>query len=312
MNLQEAHSILELSPNTSTDDAKKKYRELTKKYHPDVNKDPGAEDKFKKINEAYKIISTGESSEREDFSPFSSGFNPFSGFGNQQTMQRPIIPIELHISLSFKESVFGCSKELKFSRNGKCTLCSGQGVAVLNNGCDVCGGKGQISGQQGNVYFSQTCHKCHGRTKTAKCNTCNGSGTISTDVSVQITVPGGVASGNILRLGGMGNYVNSIFNMDQFADADVNIEVIPDKELFLSGKDVFFNLEISLLEAIQGCQKNIPTVIGNKEITINPLSKNKDEIIIPNVGVNQVGNQKVILNVKYPADTNKLISALIN
>jgi len=312
MNLKEAHTILEIPQDASQEDAKKKYRELTKKYHPDVNKEPGAEDKFKKINEAYKVVSTGQSTDREDIQQQTWGRSPFGPFAQQQQQTRVVSHIELHTTISFKESVLGCRKDLKFVRDGKCAGCSGQGVVVLNNGCDKCGGRGEIVNQRGNMIFTRTCDKCHGRTKSEMCSPCQGQGTIKTDVSIQVNVPGGVVNGNILRLGGMGNYAGSMFTMDQFTDAHLHINVTPEAGLSLEGQDVVSTLEVSLLEALRGCKKIIKTVIGDKEVVVKAKSRNKEEVIVPNLGVNRVGNQRIILDVKYPSNTDKLIGVLVD
>lgn len=309
MNLKEAYTILEVPQDASPEDAKKKYRELTKKYHPDVNKEPGNEDRFKKINEAYKVVSTGESTDREAPQQWTgSPFHPFV----QQQQQRIVTTIELHTTISFKDSILGCKKDLKFVRNGKCNSCSGQGVIVLNNGCDKCGGRGEIVNQRGNMIFTRTCEKCQGRTKSEACSPCQGTGTTKMDVSIQVNVPGGVSNGNVLRLGGMGNYAGSMFTMDQFTDAHLHINVTPEEGLSLEGQDVVCSLEISLLEALRGCKKSIKTVIGDKEVVVKAKSRNKEEVIMPHLGVSRVGNQRVILDVKYPSNTDKLIGVLVD
>src|ERR1035437_2497404 len=201
MQIKEAYSILEIPQTSTPEEAKKKYRELSKKFHPDVNKDPGAESKFKKINEAYTYISSGKGDEEsyQSFNPFGQQ-NPF---GRRHQVQ--VESINLYTTISFKESVFGSKKDLKFKRKGKCENCNGQGQYQLNNGCDKCNGRGQTVTVQGNMMFQQTCDKCRGRVKTETCTSCS-NGSIDTDVSINVTIPGGVESGNILRLNGMGNY----------------------------------------------------------------------------------------------------------
>lgn len=310
MKLNEAYNILGLDPNSSHDEAKKQYRKLTKEFHPDVNADAGAEEKFKKINEAYKVVSSGQSTDREDIQWTQHQSSPFGPFARQTHITAN--PINLHISLSFKDSVLGCRQEIKFIRNGKCEPCSGQGATLLNNGCDKCGGRGEVSGRQGNMIFSRTCDKCHGKTKTEKCNTCHGSGTVKNDVSIQVQIPGGIVNGNILRLGGMGNYAGSFMTMDQFTDAHLHINIIAEEGLSLEGPNVISMMEISLLEALRGCNKFVKTILGEREVSIKPQSRNKEEIIIPHLGVNGTGNQKIILDVKYPKNIDKLIGVLVD
>jgi molecular chaperone DnaJ len=305
MNLKEAYSILEVSEGASEDELKKSFRKLGAKYHPDVNKEPGAEEKFKKINEAYQVATAGEPElEEMRWAPRS----PFNPFGRQTQVQAT--HIELHTTISFTESVLGCKKDIKFVRRGKCSSCDGKGTLILNNGCDKCKGQGEIVTRQGNTIFSRTCDKCFGRMKSQQCKACAGAGGLENDVSVSVNVPGGVVNGNILRLSGMGNYAGSFVNIDQYTDAHLHIQVTPEEGLSLENGTVISTLEVSLLDAIQGCNRSVNTVLGNKEITIKPNSRNKDEVIIPHVGVNKVGNQKVILDVKYPDNLDKLLKAL--
>ena len=315
MNLKEAYSILELDSKASPEEAKKKYRELTKKYHPDVNKEADAEGKFKKINEAYQVVSTGKGTDREEIRYHNrqpqNPFNPFDPFGRQGRQPNIVaFHIELHTTISFKESVLGCRKDLKFIRQGKCPVCDGQGSSVLDNGCTKCKGKGTVTMQRGNMIFTSTCDQCHGRVKMEECKSCSAGGVVDTEVSVSVNIPGGVIDGNVLRLGGMGNFAGSMMGMDQYTDAHLHINVTPETGLSLDGADVVSSVEISLLEALRGCSKSVKTVLGNKDIDIKPMSRNKEEVIISRMGVNRIGNQRVILDVKYPKDISKLIGVL--
>lgn len=317
MNLNEAYSILGLSSDASPEDTKKKYRELTRKYHPDINKDEGADDRFKKINEAYQCAITGKGTDPEP--PARVPFNPFQGFvgipgmhnpfGGTQNIQ-PVENIVLNINISFKESVLGCQKEISFTRHGKCTACEGQGFIKLHNNCDKCGGKGQIVGRQGNMIFSRTCDKCMGQNIQSPCNSCGSAGNVNTQVSGNVQVPGGVISGNILRLNGFGHYAGSLMGEDQYSEAHLHIRVDPIEGLRLEGQDVISEINISLLEALCGCSKPIKTIMGEQYVFFPGLTKNKDEIKIPKLGVNGVGVQRVITNVSYPDQIDNLINAL--
>lgn len=309
MNLKEAYNILELPQGTSIEEAKKKFKKLAVKYHPDVNKDPSATDKFKQINEAISTIEKGEDEPSFGF-PFSG--NPFSGnpFNRQEQHVINAENINLYTTITFEESILGKKQDLKFSRDGKCSDCNGQGHIRNDNGCEKCGGKGQTVTRQGNFVFSQTCNKCHGKTNVSDCKSCDSTGSVNTDVNVTVTIPGGISDGNVLRLAGMGNYVGNFMGHEQFTNAFLHVSVTAMSGLSLSGSNVISSLDLTMLEAIEGCNKTVKTVLGDKEIEIKPLSKNKDEVIIPNVGVNRIGNQHVILNVSYPSDVSKLIEVL--
>lgn len=304
MNLKEAYSILELPNGTPVEEAKKKFKKLAVKYHPDVNKDPSATDKFKKINEAISTIEKGEDEPSFGF-PFGK-----TAFNRQEQHIINAENINLYTTITFEESILGKKQDLKFSRDGKCADCNGQGHVKNDNGCDKCGGKGQTVNKQGNFIFTQTCSKCLGRSSVSDCKTCDSTGLVNTDVNITVTIPGGISDGNVLRLAGMGNYVGNFMGHEQFTNAFLHVSVTAMSGLSLSGNNVISNLDLTMLEAIEGCNKTVKTVLGDKEIEIKPLSKNKDEVIIPNVGVNKVGNQSVILNVSYPGDVSKLIEVL--
>lgn len=306
MNLKEAYSILELPQTATPEEAKKRYRELTKKYHPDVNKESGAEDKFKKINEAYQVVSSGKSTDQDNLYWQARNQNPFGG--------AVVVAenIDLHTTLSFKESVLGCKKEIKYTRKTKCRDCSGQGEIPQNNGCDKCGGIGQIRGQRGNMIFSQTCPKCYGKVPVSSCSTCNATGVVTGEASISVSVPGGVQTGNVLRIGGMGNFAGSFGPFEQHTDIHLHLTVTPEKGLRIDGNCVISELQISLLEALRGCNKTVKTIMGEKEVTIKPKTRNKDEIIIPSLGVNGTGDHKVVLDVYYPESVDRLIDALSN
>lgn len=314
MKLNEAYDILGLAQNATPEEAKKQYRKLTKEYHPDINKDPGAEDKFKKINEAYQCVSTGKGTDREPPQwqhQTNNNFDPFNPFNSKQhvyTMEH----IESKITISFKESVIGCKKVIKYQRKTKCTACNGQGHIAINNGCAKCGGRGQIMQQRGGMIFIQTCDVCGGRHQVNPCITCNQAGVLDAEASITVTIPGGVQTSNILRLSGMGHYVGNFGPMEQHTDVHLHIAVTPEPGLMLDGAHVISNLSISLLEALSGCKKKVNTIMGLKEIEIKPKSRNKDEVILPKFGVNRAGDQKVILDVQYPEDISSLISNLTN
>ena len=313
MNLKEAYSTLEIPQTSTPEEAKKKFRELSKKWHPDVNKDADAEAKFKKINEAYQVVSSGKSTDREDvqWQGAQQPFNPFGGhpFG-QQRRTFNAQPINIKTTISFKESILGCEKDLKFNRNAKCASCDGAGEMAINNGCVVCGGKGQVVKRQGSMIFIQTCSKCNGQTQKKDCDTCKAKGVLETETSVRVSIPGGIVDGNILNLRGMGHFVGSFGPMEQNSDTHLHVKVASEPGLSLEGTNVITTLELSLQEALQGCKKIVNTINGYQDIEVSPKTRNKDEVIIPHLGVNKTGNQRVILDVKYPENIPALIEFL--
>lgn len=301
MDLKKAYSILGVDSKTPKDEVKKKYRELTKKFHPDVNKSPDAEDKFKQINAAYdKVINHKPSKKNIGYT------NPFVEIHEQVELS----PIEIDISISFKESVLGCKKDVSYDRQIKCASCNGRGAVVRNNGCDKCGGKGVIISQQGYSIMHMTCDKCHGIVNYEACVICNEEGATNTTTKLTVTIPAGVPNGGILRIPSKGNFSVQFMMMENYTDLFIKINVEQEEGLSLIDKDVVSHVNISLLEALTGCSKTIKTINGNKDIKINAKSLNKDEVIIPKLGVAGIGNHRVVINISYPDNVDKLIELL--
>lgn len=312
MNLKEAYATLEIAEGTSPAEAKKQYRKLTKAWHPDVSKEAGAEAKFKKINEAYECVKNGKGNDPVPVPQETQSWNPFGNpFGHQAARVIQLEHVELQLTINFKESILGCKKEVKYSRSLKCRPCDGSGDIKLNNGCKKCGGKGQTVIKRGPSVMIMTCTDCYGKTTIETCKSCNGSGLAHADVSVSVSVPAGVIDGNTLKLKGMGNYAGSFLGIqEQFTDAMCHIVVIAEPGLSLQDTNVISHLTIPLLDALRGCSRMVKTIHGDKEITIKPQARNRDEVIIPHCGVSGSGDQKVILDVKYPENIDKLVGVL--
>jgi molecular chaperone DnaJ len=321
MKLEEAYKILNLSRNSTPEEAKKRYKELCKTEHPDLKGNSSeATEKFKQINEAFECVKSGKGTDPEDRQQmWQSGGSPFDIFssffgnerGNPHHQSRMVESINLYTTITFAESILGCKKQMSFSRESKCEECNGQGKLRTDNGCAKCKGRGVVTSQQGGMIFQRTCDKCRGQVNTVTCNSCGGIGSRNSQVSVDVNIPGGIENGNILRLGGMGNYAGNTMFGEQSSDAFLNITVIQEPGLKLDGQNVISKLELSLLEALKGCEKTVKTISGNKDIEVKPLSRNADTIILPNLGVNGKGSQVVTLDVRYPEDVGKLIDLLI-
>jgi molecular chaperone DnaJ len=318
MNIQEAYNVLEVQDSISDTDLKSTYKKLAKQFHPDVYKTDT--DKFKKINEAYQLIidyrKNPEKYNPQSRSPFSGGgFNInlndiFNGFGRSQQTNINASPINLNTKISFKESVLGVEKEISYKKNIKCSDCDGNGKEPQSNGCKSCNGFGRVIQQQGNMHYSTGCSKCHGRNvKFKDCIKCNAKGITEVEVNAKINIPSG--NSTTLRIQGAGNYGGSAGIMgDVYSDVFLKVEVEPDPDLTLVGTDVIFKLNLPLIDALIGCEKEVKTIYDTRTIIIPAKSKNKEEIIIEGCGVKQAkGNERVILDIDY-GDTDKLIEFL--
>lgn len=326
MNSKEAFQILGLSEDASAEEIKKKYRELTKKYHPDVCKEPDADKNFAKINDANKIaqsVRDGTYQDPDQFigNPFSgSGFgfnindllNNLHGFKNNSHFKRSKIHDEPHvnINISFEESVKGCQKDISFMRQTKCNSCEGQGFIRKKNDCTKCDGFGRIVSKNKNMISSSTCTSCYGKNiSKSNCSACHGEGAIDAESSFQIKIPPGILNEQTLRLGGAGHFFNSSFG-EMSGDAFLHVFVEPHPKMKIDGIDVLSEIEISLLDALNGTSKKEETVFGEVDVKIPPKTKNADIVTFNKKGVGKRGDHKFKILVKYPEDISSLIEFL--
>jgi len=319
MKRDEAFKILELVPDASEDEIKKKFKQLARTYHPDINKNTDAEEKFKKINEAYSAIKNGEYDTTSSSDPFSwasnGDFNPldmnFMIFQSSKKINADDIHNEINII--FVESVLGCEKNLSYKRTMKCDACNGNGNIQENNGCKSCNSLGRTVRRQGNMFITTICASCQGKVKTKPCQSCNTNGFINSELSISINIPPGIKNKNVLKLNNMGNYCGSgFFGSNEYTSCYVTCNVQDDDELSLVNNDVVSSKDISLLEALSGCTRKVKTINGEQEINIPAMCKNKDEIILPKLGIAKIGSHRVIINIKYPDQdaTKKIIKIL--
>ena len=315
MKLKEAYTILELSNTATPEEAKKQYKKLAKQFHPDINKSPDAEAKFKKINEAYQIIESGAETEPVDHSAYTHHpvYDPFSAiFGHSHNKkQYHTTDVNLNVTISFRESVLGCEKELTYSRQVKCPHCQGSGNKPINNGCKSCGGRGQVTTRSGGSVFIRSCPECHGRTRTVSCTECNSQGVLDTQTSVRAPVPPAITESNVLRVQGMGNFAGTLMGLqNQYTNVVLHFKIVPDGDLRLEGKDVVSDLHLSLLDALRGCMRLVHTIDGDKPVEIPGGIRNKEEILLSVEGHTNI-KHRLIVHVGYPANVEKLIDVLL-
>ncbi len=327
MDIKEAYATLEVSSDISDDELKKKYKELARTYHPDLYK--GDDNKFKQINAAYQLI-IDYKNHPEKYNPKMQGggfwnnvvdlgeifFNGGDFFRNvADDADRIPTPkhVEVVMNISFHECILGCTKEIVYDRNLKCSLCQGVGVKKTGNGCDKCDGFGRKTISNKGMIFQTSCDKCFGKnTKKDKCAACSGKKVLNEKRTGKINIPPGSDNNEILRLAGEGNFAGRHMLGDSYTDVMIHIKVEPYKNMLLKDKkNVYSELNISLLEALEGSTKEIETIYGNKEIILKPKSRHSDQIYIPDCGVKDTkGTHIVQLNVEYPNDISELINAL--
>ena len=272
------YEILGVSPNASEKDIKSAYRKLAKQYHPDVNKDPGAEAKFKEISQAYEDITNPKPQQQgipnSGFDPF-GGFNPFGGFGdifNQQSHKPPLmIKVDITPEEAFKKS----KRTISLSRNQPCDECSGNGGKGNANACTTCMGSGRnIQGHnQGMFFFQQDlgpCGRCFGKGKIFEqsCNKCSGAGESLKQESLNIEIRPGILNRSmmlhdknlIVEFILKSDKIQADQNFNMFTDIEIDpVEAILGKTLIFehpNGTKLKFNTKKNLEHASQITVKN--------------------------------------------------------
>ncbi len=289
------YEILNIPKNASEKEIKKAYRTLTKKYHPDISKEKGAEEKFKDINEAYSVLSDSQKRAQydqmghnvftnaskgsyqggggsgggfsADFSGFGDIFDTFFGGGGGRRGPRGPQPgndLLMRIQITLKDAVLGASRDIDVMHTEPCPACDGTGSATKRTKvCPRCGGSGQER-RTNNTPFGQfvsmtTCSQCKGTGKIPekRCRSCGGTGHTTVKRTISISIPAGIDTGMRLRMDGYGETGEpGAPNGDLF----IEIQVIPDKRFRRSGDNLEIEMTISPAEAVIGSRKEIKTI----------------------------------------------------
>ena len=311
---KEALEILGFSSgeNPTKEEINKKFKKQAVKLHPDVNKADNAEEQFKKLNAAKEYLENPPQQGPPRGHHWTNSHNvgnPFHGFRTSVMFTSPS-PIKVRLPLTFKESVLGTQKTMKFPRLTPCQTCSGQGVKKTEEECEVCDGQGIRVEHRGHITVQIGCNVCHTTgMKLEKCTSCNGEGSETEEAKIDFRVPGGLVNGSVVTLRNSGNI--EIQN-GRILVGDVHLIAKVEKEAGLSiqGKNVISTIDISLKDALQGADKEVKTILGNKTIKIKPKTKHKDTITIPKMGVELTGDQIVTINVHYPSKVDDLVEFL--
>ncbi len=320
------YQILGVSQDVDKDELKRAYRRLARQYHPDVNKEPGAEEKFKEISRAYEVLSEPETRARYDrfgeagvggaagasgydygdmggfadifetiFSGFGGGVGTSPGQSRRRNGPARGDDLRLDLKLDFREAVFGGEKQIKIPHLESCNTCNGTG-AKPGTGvktCGTCGGSGQVRRATRTPFgsFAQVaaCTTCNGTGQVIeeKCNTCHGAGRQQESKKLKITIPPGVDHGTRLRVSGEGD---AGVRSGTPGDLYVYLFVESDKEFIREGINIRSELTVSYLQAILGCSLNINTVDGKEELIIPAGTQPNTVLTLENKGVPKLGN----------------------
>lgn len=334
------YEILGVSKDASKDEIKSAFRKKARLLHPDVNKAPDAEEKFKELGKAYETLSDDNKRATYDRygedglknagfdtnGPFAGGFGDindifesffggFGGFGFGGGID-PNAPqrgddLRYDVKIRFEDAAFGINKEIRFDHQETCSDCHGSGAEAgsQKKTCPQCGGTGQVKTVArtplGNFTQVTTCPHCKGSGQVIDkpCKTCHGQGQITKEKKIEIKIPAGVDNMSKIRVSGEGDCgINGGPNGDLF----VVVHVEPSNYFKRDGINVFTELDITPAQAVMGDIVTIKTLDGDKEVQIPAGTQYGDYVKIKGAGIpiitrpSQRGDHVVVLKIKVP------------
>lgn len=324
------YEVLGVSRDADDATLKKAYRQVAKKYHPDMNPgDAEAEKKFKEASDAYAVLSDPEKRRQYDqfgHAAFEGGAGGAGGFGGfdfggadfsdifgdifgdlfgggsrrGRAGQGPMkgMNIRKSVRITFEEAVFGCEKEIEVILKDPCPKCSGTGAkpGTSPETCPKCGGKGQVVYTQqsffGTVQNVQTCPDCHGTGKIIreKCPDCSGTGYVSNKKKIAVTIPPGIDNGQSVRIREKGEP-----GVNGGPRGDLLVEVNVSRHPIFQRQDmhIFSTVPISFAQAAIGADIRIKTVDGEVLYNVKPGTKTDTKVRLKGKGVPSLRNSQV-------------------
>lgn len=307
---QDYYDILGVSRDARPEEIKRAFRRLAMQYHPDRNREDGAEERFKAINEAYEVLSDPDRRAAYDRfghagaeSPFARGFEGFGfgGFGDifdaffggtgtrRRTPQRGG-DVRKNLKLTFEEAAFGCEKEIEVAREEVCSVCNGLRAepGTEPEKCSNCDGTGEVRRVQQSIFGRfinvATCDRCHGegRVVAHPCRKCGGSGREERVRNIEVKIPAGIEGGSQIRLSGEGDV--GLYGGPR-GNLYVGISVRPHKLFRRQEDDIVLDLDLNFAQAALGDELEIPTLDGPLSVKIPPGTQSGEVFVMRGKGI---------------------------
>lgn len=319
------YEVLGVSRDASASDIKTAYRQLARKYHPDVNGGSAdATERFKKISEAYAVLSDPQKRRRYDagglgdfafdggFSSFFDIFNQAFGFNMNGARSSPGRDREAHITIELEEVLIGSERTIDYERISLCETCDGSGAAPGSQPipCSFCAGHGQVRQRRetllGTMTTVITCPECKGTGRVVKdpCEDCAGRGVKSIAEQLEVHIPAGIRDGQHLELRGMGDV-----SLDGGPPGNLYVRIsVTDHPTFTRhGDHLYMPLDVTISQAALGDMVTVKAIEGEHELTIPPGIQSGTELRIkgkglPSLGSTRRGDQVVSVRVKTPTE----------
>ena len=323
MNKKDYYEVLGVSKTATDEEIKRAFRKLAKQYHPDINKEPGAEEKFKEIGEAYAVLSdTNKRRQYDQFGHaafqngsasgggtgfqgfnmgdidledilgdlFGGGFRGFSGFGgSSRTSSRPSKgeDIRVVLNLKFEEAAFGCEKDVKLNLTSECSRCKGKG-GFNEKTCRTCGGAGKVLEQAQTIFgymqTQKTCPDCKGRGKTYETICDECHGKGVVEKVKTLTVTIPEGVDEGYQLRLSGKG-NAGLNGGPNGDVFIEFKIKEHPLFERDGADIYLEVPVTITDATLGCKKEIPTLYGNIILEIKAGTQNYTKLKIKGKGI---------------------------
>lgn len=337
MDKRDYYEVLGVSKSASKDEIKKAYRKLSKKYHPDINKEEGADEKFKEITEAYDVLSDeqkraqydqfGHTDPNQGFGGFGGGgdfggfggfediFSTFFGGGGGSRRRDPNAPrqgadLQYTMSLNFEDAVFGKETEIEIPREENCDTCNGTGAkeGTKAETCSHCHGSGQLNIEQntpfGKIVNRRVCNYCDGTGQEIKhkCSTCGGTGRVKKRRKIALKIPAGIDDGQQLRVAGQGE---PGVNGGPAGDLYVVFHIRSHEYFERDGDDVYCEMPLTFVQAALGDEIEVPTLHGKVKLKIPAGTQTGTKFRlrgkgVPNVRGRGIGDQHIIVKLITP------------
>jgi molecular chaperone DnaJ len=292
------YGVLGVRRDATSEEIKRAYRKLARELHPDVNPDPGAQERFKEATTAYEVLSDPQKREIVDLggdplsqngaatgNPFAGGFGGLGdimdAFFGASTQRGPRSRVRqgadalIRLDLELAETAFGVTRDLTVDTAVVCATCAGAGTAPGTHPatCDTCGGRGEIQSVQrsflGQVMTSRPCPTCSGTgiVIPSPCGTCGGDGRVRARRTVPVKVPAGVEDGMRIRLSGQGEVGPG---GGPAGDLYVEIHELPHDIFTREGDDLHCRVQLPMTAAALGTTLTLTTLDGDEDVDVRP------------------------------------------
>lgn len=311
---QDFYELLGVERDADASAIKRAYRRKARELHPDVSDEPDAEERFRRVTEAYEVLSDDERRATYDrfgeaglkrggwepqFANFGSiadifsaffGEDLFGGRGGAAGAGGRGEDVHVAVQLEFREAVLGTERELEFTTNGTCQTCDGSGAASPDavRTCDTCGGAGAVRQVSrsifGQVVQERMCPACAGRGQLVSdpCTTCAGTGEQPEERTVTVGIPAGIQDGQRIRLtgrGGVGQHGGPGGNLY------IDVRVHDDERFIREGDDLVTVLDLTITEAALGTVAQVPTVDGDpRPLEVPAGTQPGTRMVLPGLG----------------------------